>query len=626
MLCPSPGCTRTIDKGVQCHGCKRLYCCTTCKREDWQAGHSNECGLATNFRLEDLAPTTEPVLGKGSFGEVRLVRHILTNQYYALKTINKTKLQRQASLQVLLREVEIHKTLQHPRIIRLYSHLEDADNIYLLLEYAASSNLFRDIRQAGRIEEERAKRYFKQTSEGLKFLHDMSIVHRDLKPENLLLDTDYNIKICDFGWSFKGTETRTTFCGTHDYMAPEMLRGVGHSAQVDVWALGVLLYEMLHGYPPFNSKSESEKSRQIANVEYRCDFYISRKAVDLISKLLVKDPAQRLSLAEILRHPWLLSSKYSQIVIETPSEEASNEFDILSNIEQWCKTPAKRKPKFAAALEDLDTINTTFERHLSRVDIRQPRLERKSSVENFEELTERGSKTGPRKVFNEFEKASIVHAKVAGDHVKDPIDRKDSPLKMQQTKGDDSPPRITEDLPTKKSTPPKFMPNKPLQSLNKPAEPPKPLKAKRDYEASRQEIEDQLMHFYSSVSETWIENHQVEVIKAPEMYAADYSDVQLRNFHQYSESSSEESTLPYTNQGPIQDSTEALKMRSTKLQQKGLKNKSKGKPKREISPRESYPADFMPRKSTKPVKSSPKQEEGGFFTWLGSIFGCTDRY
>lgn len=688
-----------IDKGVPCPGCKRLYCCATCKREDWRVRHCFDCGLDTSFKLVDLALVDEPILGKGSYGEVRLVRHLLTNQLYALKTINKKLLQRQSALQVFLREVQIHKALEHPRVIKLYSHMEDEDNVYLLLEYASNSNLFRNIKEAGRIEEERAKKYFKQTCEGLKFLHDMSIVHRDLKPENILLSDDYDIKICDFGWSFKGTETRTTFCGTLDYMAPEMLRGLGHSAKVDVWAIGVLLYEMLHGYPPFNSKDELEKSRQIGNADYRCDFYVSRKAADLISRLLVKEPAERLTLEEILNHPWLLSSKYSQMIITTPSEEASNEFDLLSNIELWCKTPAKRKRNLTTVVDDIDDLNTIVSKQSGQVDVRQSRLERQSSVKDFEVLTEHVSKIGPKGVFSDIERRTIVDTSASKT---DRVDRFNSPLKVEPTKGDDSPLRTSREAyfevtpktfeeplkafgtpqesfekPNKSDlkdskfvfrskssaktsekslaesdrSPPmpsaafqsfdfSTVPKKPNvkaensgQRLEKPkepipsnAKPHKIQKAKRDYEASRQEIEDSVSKFYTSVSETWIKNREVEVIRAPELRFADYSDVPSRRKYLSSDSSNDEAALPIP-ESKAKFQAVKVKPKKAKAVPKRGKSRVKSRPRRKIPSRETSPVNFTPRVTyNQPKPLRQVESSSGFFTWLGSMFGCTDRY
>ena len=144
----------------------------------------------------------------------------------------------------------------------MYHYFEDGRNIYLILEYASNGTLFHYLKKVKRIPEEEAFIFFFQTAVGIDYLHKKKILHRDLKPENLLLDADRNIKVCDFGWSaeLKG-EKRQTYCGTPDYMCPEMVWSQdGYDHTVDLWALGVLIYEMLHGYPPFQGKTKYAKT------------------------------------------------------------------------------------------------------------------------------------------------------------------------------------------------------------------------------------------------------------------------------------------------------------------------------------------------------------------------------
>jgi serine/threonine protein kinase len=209
-------------------------------------------------------------------------------------------------LNVLLREIAVQKSLKHRHIIQLYDHFEDENAVYLLLEYAPKGALFYKIRRARKMPEEEARGIFRQTVLGIGFLHKNDIIHRDLKPENLLLDSQSCIKICDFGWCVKGTDVRTTFCGTLDYMAPEMFSRGGHSFEIDLWALGVLLYEMLHGQAPFTAKNDTDKCRQIMRGEFGVDSALSREAADLIRSLMQVMPNRRLTCEGILDHPWML--------------------------------------------------------------------------------------------------------------------------------------------------------------------------------------------------------------------------------------------------------------------------------------------------------------------------------
>ena len=152
-----------------------------------------------------------------------------------------------------MREVEIHKTLKHENIIRLFTSLEDENYIYLVLEYAAKGNLFYLIRKKKNLNEDEAFYFFIQACAGIYFLHKNGFIHRDIKPENLLIDHENMLKICDFGWCVQAnnSEQRNTFCGTLEYMAPEMLQNTPHNHTLDVWCLGILLYELVHGQAPF---------------------------------------------------------------------------------------------------------------------------------------------------------------------------------------------------------------------------------------------------------------------------------------------------------------------------------------------------------------------------------------
>jgi serine/threonine protein kinase len=382
-------------------------------------------------------------------------------------------------------------------------------------------------------------------------------------------------------------------------MAPEMLNGRGHSADVDVWAVGVLLYEMLHGYPPFNAKDERDKTTQISQVEFRCDFYVSRKAVDLISKLLVKNPQDRLTLDEVLAHPWLISGKYAHMMIETPSEEASNEFDILSNIEMWCKSPGKHK-RFNTALDDevLSPINP--------IDVKKPKLERKVSVQNFEELSQRGSMSGPSGVFNELEKTSFVRG--AGKLEKMNSADNQKPDLIEHT--EDSTLIRSDKLPRPRD-----------KSAN--AKP-----STRNYAESRQEIEDRLMNFYNSVSESWMNRHEGEVVLAPEINDTEFSFYQTKGQLDSKASSSDESALSIAPQQPKEKSEEGGGEKLKWAKKIAAKKRAKQRPVIARESRETSPENFEPRKSVKDYrdKKLPRDNEGGFFTWLGSILGCSDRY
>ena len=258
------------------------------------------------FSLKDFQVSKQgKSLGKGAYGEVQLVQHISTKVQYALKVIKKRSLSRSSSLKMMQREIQVQKKLIHKNIIRLHGHIEDIENLYLVLEYAEKGNLFHYIRKRRKLKEEDAWYFFTQVCTGVNYLHENSITHRDLKPENILITSSNVAKICDFGWCAEGNSERSTYCGTLDYMAPEILKGFQYTNSVDVWALGVLLYEMLHGCPPFNAKNDSEKSRLIRLGNFRFAEEVSEDCRDLIRGILQGVPEARPSVLELLAHPWV---------------------------------------------------------------------------------------------------------------------------------------------------------------------------------------------------------------------------------------------------------------------------------------------------------------------------------
>lgn len=206
-------------------------------------------------------------------------------------------------LDALYREVSLHYKLEHPNVIRLFHVMEDENYLYMVLELAQSGTLFHTIRMESKLSEQKAWEYFTQICLAVYYLHQHSIIHRDIKPENILLSQN-SVKICDFGWSTQSDLPRHTFCGTLDYMPPEMLEAKAYDKMIDIWALGVLLYEMLHGRAPFGG-TENEKRSKILQAQLEFDKHVSTSARNLIEKLMKKNPKERLDTKGILKHPWI---------------------------------------------------------------------------------------------------------------------------------------------------------------------------------------------------------------------------------------------------------------------------------------------------------------------------------
>ena len=251
-------------------------------------------------------------LGVGSYGRVYLVTHNITQKKYALKVINKHKLmQTYGTCQLMLNEIDIHSKINHPNIIRLYNFKETDEEINILLEYAENGNLFSLIQKENGFPEHIAYKYFIQIVNAVYFLHQNNIIHRDIKPENILIGDNGVLKLCDFGWAKEITvNNRSTFCGTIEYMAPEIVGSEKYDYGVDVWSLGILLYELLMGHSPFKSNKEKNVMIKIKlhDLVFDKNRNLSENCINLINGLLDSNPLTRLKLKDIFEHPFILTN------------------------------------------------------------------------------------------------------------------------------------------------------------------------------------------------------------------------------------------------------------------------------------------------------------------------------
>ncbi|KAL1408184.1 spindle assembly checkpoint kinase [Vanrija albida] len=247
-------------------------------------------------------------LGKGKFGRVYLARTKAPPHFIvALKCLHKQEIVAGKVEKQVRREIEIQQNLRHPNILRLYGYFHDSKRIFLVLEFAAEGELYKQLSKLGKFDEKRSSRYIAQMADALSYLHKKHVIHRDIKPENLLIGLKGELKIGDFGWSVHApSDRRHTLCGTLDYLPPEMVEGKEHTSKVDLWALGVLCYEFIVGGPPFEDLAgHSATYRRIRNVDLHVPDSVSPEAKDLITRLLRYNPDDRLPLAEVLQHPWI---------------------------------------------------------------------------------------------------------------------------------------------------------------------------------------------------------------------------------------------------------------------------------------------------------------------------------
>ncbi|RZF33137.1 hypothetical protein LSTR_LSTR004823 [Laodelphax striatellus] len=272
-------------------------------------------------------------IGKGNFAKVKLAKHVPTGKEVAIKIIDKTQLN-PGSLQKLFREVRIMKMLDHPNIVKLFQVIETDKTLYLVMEYASGGEVFDYLVLHGRMKEKEARAKFRQIVSAVQYCHQKKIIHRDLKAENLLLDSEMNIKIADFGFSneFTPGSKLDTFCGSPPYAAPELFQGKKYDGpEVDVWSLGVILYTLVSGSLPFDGSTLRELRERVLRGKYRIPFYMSTDCENLLKKFLVLNPAKRASLENIMKDKWM-NSGYEEEELK-PYLEPEPDFKDLKRIE-----------------------------------------------------------------------------------------------------------------------------------------------------------------------------------------------------------------------------------------------------------------------------------------------------
>ncbi|KAF9893901.1 hypothetical protein FE257_010071 [Aspergillus nanangensis] len=273
-----------------------------------------------SLKLEDF--DLLKVVGKGSFGKVMQVMKKDTGRIYALKTIRKAHIISRSEVTHTLAERSVLAQINNPFIVPLKFSFQSPEKLYFVLAFVNGGELFHHLQREQRFDINRARFYTAELLCALECLHGFKVIYRDLKPENILLDYTGHIALCDFGLcklDMKDEDRTNTFCGTPEYLAPELLLGNGYTKTVDWWTLGVLLYEMLTGLPPFYDENTNDMYRKILQepLTFPSNDIVPPAARDLLQRLLDRDPQRRLGAngaAEIKSHHFFANIDWRKLL------------------------------------------------------------------------------------------------------------------------------------------------------------------------------------------------------------------------------------------------------------------------------------------------------------------------
>ncbi|CAN0907353.1 CBL-interacting serine/threonine-protein kinase 25 [Linum grandiflorum] len=316
---------------------------------------------------------TGRLLGKGTFAKVYYAKHLVSGESVAIKVISKDQVKKQGLMDQIQREISVMRLVRHPNVVELKEVMATKSKIFFVMEYVRGGELFAKVAR-GRLKEDSARKYFQQLISAVDFCHSRGVSHRDLKPENLLLDENENLKVSDFGLSALPEQLLNdgllhTQCGTPAYVAPEVLRKKGYDgARADLWSCGVILFVLLAGFLPFQDENLMKMYRKIFKAEFDCPPWVSADGRRLISKLLMADPARRITVPAIMRVPWFRKglSPPESITIETNQEEEEEEEQSGGNNNSSSPNsiPSSTKissPKFFNAFEFISSMSSGFD-------------------------------------------------------------------------------------------------------------------------------------------------------------------------------------------------------------------------------------------------------------------------
>jgi len=295
------------------------------------------------------------VLGVGGFGKVFQVKKLEGSdkgKIYAMKVLKKAVIVRNKETKTLDREINLHAKLErdvleavkHPFIVQLIYAFQAANKVYLILEYLSGGELFMQLQKERMLMEDTAIFYLSQIVLALEHLHTNGIIYRDLKPENIMLDREGHVKLTDFGCVKESAsdEINYTFCGTVEYMAPEILNRSGHGKEVDWWSLGILVHDMLVGSPPFTGNNRKIITERVLKGKLQLKKYLTPDAKDILTKLLKLKIENRLGFGPedakgIKSHRFFSAVKWEDVInrrTEPPFKPVLRSEDDFSNFDE----------------------------------------------------------------------------------------------------------------------------------------------------------------------------------------------------------------------------------------------------------------------------------------------------
>lgn len=372
LVGPSPGSLHTLDglnvtRQPQGMREEKDFMCSVLTTNGVDGKTRKSLGDECKMKEKRFGPsdfTLLQVVGQGAFGKVFQVQLISTQEIFAMKVMKKEEIMAKNQGDYMKAERDILTKVVHPFIVQLRYSFQTKSKLYLILDFINGGHLFFQLYRQGTFSEDLARLYTAEIVSAVGHLHDHGIIHRDLKPENILLDAEGHVKLTDFGLAKEVEESTQTnsMCGTVEYMAPEILLAKGHGKAADWWSVGILLYEMLTGQPPFTHRNRQKLQEKIVKDKFKLPAYLSSEAHSLLKGLLQKDPSKRLGIGEnksngIKQHKWFKCINWSKLearAIQPNFRPEVKGMDCIANFDKkWTIMPAQDSPASTPKADDV---------------------------------------------------------------------------------------------------------------------------------------------------------------------------------------------------------------------------------------------------------------------------------